>query len=121
LDQETAKRGEEAVYRILVERAHAAGFPNFSKAAISKIMTRPLKTFPTPPTIHALAAALEMDAGEVVIAAAACFDIEVHQPEAPGDTTVFTAKRRPTASLSRNREPSVRAFIDDDANSRQPS
>lgn len=74
------KETEGITFTDMVERAHAADprFTYFSKALISKIMRRGLKTFPRPDTIFALAAALDRSPYDIMTAIGEYF--EIHWP-----------------------------------------
>lgn len=71
------QREHGLAYSDLLARAHAAGYRFLSKASLSKIVHRPLRTFPRPETMLALAAALDVPPSVVVAAVASGFGIHV--------------------------------------------
>jgi len=73
-----ADRRRKVSYQTLVRRAHAGGYPNFSRAHLAKLVRGDMKTFPNPDTIYALKAALGVSAEIVTAATAAHFGINMY-------------------------------------------
>jgi transcriptional regulator with XRE-family HTH domain len=77
-------------YPDLLKRAHDAGYVFLTKAALSKLVHKPMRAFPFPETLFALAAALDVPPSVIVAAVAESFGITIHEPVAPGAPTRFT-------------------------------
>lgn len=91
-------------YTGLIQRAHTAGFPSLTKAAISKMLNRDLRIFPAPHTIFALAAALNVPPSVVVQAICHGFGIHIYEPVAPDGPTVFIVGEHTPARVARVRQ-----------------